>query len=220
MTLHKKKILLLCHGNKHTFNFCPIPVSRKMLKYIVTLDYNSHCSPDILENFAKPTKIEKNSIDFISAIYYPQNLLVSSSGTLQKNHFIKNIIKILKIGGYYILTMLPKIGFDNFCKYLLTQNGQRFLIHIKKFRIANNILAKNINELDIEDEIIINNIFGNYVQFHYPKLKLLKTTNQREKYRQKFIQDFVEPSDSLDKMSKERDFFVEHGMQIFVKVEN
>jgi hypothetical protein len=150
------KILLLCHGNKHSFCDCPFPISKKMMKYIVTLDQNESCEPDIVEDFTKPTCLKKDSIDLAGGIYYPQDLIVNEDGTLQQNSFFPNIIKLLKHGGYYILTKLPRNGLSNFCNYLRSEEGQCFLMLIRKARTLKPILKNDIDKMTFEDKIIIN----------------------------------------------------------------
>lgn len=214
----KKKILLLCHGNKHTFDYCPFPVSKKMTPYIATLDSDPKCDPDFLENFTKPTNLEKESIDLACAIFYPQNLIVSKGGTLQKNHFISNIIKILRTGGYYVLTKLPRDGLINFCKYLKSEEGQCLLINLRKARIMKNIIDLHIDDLTFDHLIIINRVFGLYVQYCHPNLKLLQTDKELDNYKHEFLENFVYQNDSIDKLEQKYDFDIEKATQIFVKV--
>lgn len=216
--IKKRKILLLCHGNKHTFNCCPFPVSKKMMPYIVTLDNDPTCESDIREDFTRPTKIKKESFDLTCAIFYPQSLIVSNDGTLEQNHFISNITKILKIGGYYILTKLPRDGLINFCKYLRSEEGQCLLICLRKARTMKNILKLNIDDLTFDHKIIINRVFGLYVQHCYPNLKLLQTKKELHDYKNDFLTNFVYPNDSIDKIEQKYGFDVEKAMQIFVKI--
>lgn len=215
---NKTKILLLCHGNKHTFNYCPFPVSKKMMYCISTLDADPDCDPDFLEDFTKPTKLEKNSVDLMCAIFYPQHLIISKAGTLRKNHFVHNIIKILKIGGYYVLTELPNYGLRNFFKFLKTEKGKHFLIHSRKLRTMKDILELNTNELTADHKIIINKVFGLLIQHSYPSLKLLQSKNELCDYKNDFLANFVYPHDSLDKIDQKYGFDIEKVTQIFVKV--
>lgn len=217
----KTKILLLCHGNKSAFNYyCPFPVSRKMMQHIVTLDIDSNRDPDVLENFTKKTKLEKESIDLTCGIFYPVHLIVSKNGTLRKNHFIPNIIKILKIGGYYVFTELPYYGLRDFCKFLRSTIGQCFLIHIRKMRIIKNILnlKLDIRDLSSDQKNDINKIFCLYIQYQFPNLKLLQTKKELDAYKNNFLTNFVCSNESLDEYDKKHGFDYEKSSHIFIKI--
>lgn len=226
---HNTKILLLCHGNKHSFTHgCPFPISRKMMKHIVTLDLRESTEPDIVEDFTKETQVLPNSIDLVCGIYYPCKLLVTPRGKLRKNHFLSNISKVLKVGGYYVLTSLPYFGILSFSKFLQSSGGQTFLWKSGRTRhlmqeVSNTIQKssflniENINHITSETREQLNYLFCLYIEQNNPNLKLITTTNEYNAFKTVFLDKFVE-NNKLD--VHDIDNFMEHTKpsNIFVKI--
>jgi hypothetical protein len=127
-----KRVLLLCHGNLHGIcnNENDFMLSIEMIKDCITLDEDSTCKPDIIEDFRDRTSLPENSFlcvmcigwlplnDFnefehggienieriITETWHVENLELEKDLLRHlDNKFIENMIKVTQINGYVIL---------------------------------------------------------------------------------------------------------------------
>lgn len=214
--MDNNKILLVCHGNKHSINGSngddkyPFMMSLKMLKNAVTLDMDPECEPDILENFNKPTSINENTFSLVCVIGWPMQLYLINffdgihpfdNNELFKltgerfDIFIPNLIKVVNVNGYIVMNCSGEL--ERFSSFLLETN-----ISELKWADGTTLSEEELSELSIHtnntknnihdtfDPSKINKLFGLFIRHVYPQLSLLQTDEDFDEYAQVFLSKY------------------------------
>lgn len=97
-------IMLLCHGNKHSYNNLLTSLSTESKKF-TTMDL--HKCPDFKVDITKDITMKHSlyeQFDMIMSVYCPVDIYVSDDGRLNKQT-LYNIYRMLRPNGYYIFQM-------------------------------------------------------------------------------------------------------------------
>lgn len=220
-----KKILLVCHGNKHSINGndghndkYPFMMSMKMLRNAVTLDEDPICDPDILENFNLPTSVEENTFSLAHVVGWPMPYILSWEDEennnisndneynivngIMNNTFTLNLIKVVEVNGYIAVRCSMQLNdlisciLDNEISKFKWANGITFSEE-ELLSLSNSVKDKT-NGTEIFYSKKICNLFGLFMQHRYPQLRLLQTEEDINEYSQVFLSKYFRKLEDED----------------------
>jgi hypothetical protein len=177
------KILVICHGTKHTFDGCYnniLPITAKSIRNMTFLDIKEEVEPDIVANWKENIPIKLyNKFDLLSSICGDGDLFITNTGFNEKS--FDNLIKVLKHKGYFIMDGLSISNIKNisifWVKLLEKEKKINSLTYYPGFkpnltRLSD--LEKNPFTDDPETIKFLNRYIAFSIEESYPKLKWIK----------------------------------------------
>lgn len=162
------QILMLCHGIKHILRKedTLIPVTPKSIRDITFLDKDEDCEPDILHDWRHPISDQlHNRWDIVTSVCADGDLFIRDGGL--DGTCIRNVINVLKPGGFFIMEPLVISNIKLITNYLLANNVLNINLNI--------LNTLNNNPFEIENYPMIKKKFTEYmatsIEFRYDKLQ-------------------------------------------------